>query len=359
MAAAFASTPSWIRGATDEHFWSEEYDREVQDILALQSDVARSIAERVAVTVSGQERSRLVAARQVSPEAYESYLKGMLGPQNNNAEIEERIANFADGISEDPNFAPAYVGLARTYIHLQDISVGAPPAEIRPKAISAIRRALELEPELAEAHAYLAELYQKQWKWAEAESEFQRALELKPNDATVQRGYADWLACQGRTEEALARALLARELDPLANADTVAWHSLLARRYDESVREYRSALALHPDSAVLAWGLGFALIVHDQPAQAIPVLKRNVSTMKRSSGSLSILAAAYARAGNRMEALRLIDELKLRRRSGYVPAGAYRPATDNRRLRPGLLLVRPSFPGAVRHSAMDQTGSPL
>jgi len=312
-----------IRGATDEHFWSEEYDREVHDILALQSDVARSVAEKVAVTVTGQERSRLVAARQVSPEDYESYLKGMLGPQNNKAEIEERIANFADGVSKDPTFAPAYAGLARTYIHLQDILIGAPPAEIRPKAISALHRALELDPELAEAHADLAEMYQKQWKWAEAEAEFHRALNLKPNDATANRGYADWLACQGRTEEALGRALRGREFDPLGNSDTVAWHLLLARRYDESIREYRNALALHPDTSVLFWGLGFALIANDQSAEAIPVLETAVSAMKRGPGSLAMLAAAYARAGNRTEALRLIDELKHRRRTGYVPAGAF------------------------------------
>jgi TolB-like protein/tetratricopeptide (TPR) repeat protein len=312
-----------IRGASDEHFWSEEYDREVHDILALQSDVARSIAEKVAVTVTGQERSRLVTARQVSPEVYESYLKGMYGPHNSRAEIEQRIANFEDGIGVDPTFAPAYVGLAGTYIHLQDIFVGAPPAEIRPKAISAVRKALELDPDLAEAHAYLAEMYQKQWKWAEAEAEYRRALELKPNDAVAHRGYADWLACQGRTEEALAWAKRGRELDPQGNADTVGWHLLLARRYDESIREYRSVLAVHPDSAGVDWGLGFALIVNNQPKEAIPVLETAVSIMKRSPGSLGMLATAHARAGNRREALRLIDELKHRRQKGYVPAGAF------------------------------------
>ena len=312
-----------IRGATDDHFWSEEYDREAHDILALQSDVAQSIAEKVAVTVTGQEHSRLVAARQVSPEAYESYLKGMYGPHNSKAEIEQQIANLEDGIRKDPTFAPAYVGLAGTYIHLQDIFVGAPPAEIRPKAISALRKALQFDPELPEAHAYLGEMYQKQWKWAEAEVEFRRALDLKPNDAIAHRAYADWLACQGRTEEALAWAKRGRELDPLGNADSVAWHLLLGRRFDESIREYRSMLAVHPDSAVARWGLGFALIVNNQPMEAIPVLEVAVSIMKRSPGSLGMLAAAHARAGNRPDALRLIDELKHRRQKGYVPAGAF------------------------------------
>jgi TolB-like protein len=174
-----------IRAATDEHFWSEEYDRQVEDVLALESDVAQSIAEKVKVTVTGQDHARLVTARQVSPEVYESYLKGKYGLLNTRAEIEQRIAEFENGISKDPTFAPAYVGLAETYIRLQDIFVGAPPSEIRPKATSALRKALELDPELAEAHAYLAEMYQKQWKWADAEAEFRRALELKPNDPLV------------------------------------------------------------------------------------------------------------------------------------------------------------------------------
>lgn len=312
-----------IRAATDEHFWSEEYDRQVEDVLALESDVAQSIAEKVEVTVTGQEHARLVTARQVSPEVYESYLKGKYGLHNTRAEIEQRIAEFENGIRKDPTFAPAYVGLAETYIRLQDIFVGAPPSEIRPKATSALRKALELDPELAEAHAYLAEMYQKQWKWADAEAEFRRALELKPNDALAHRGYADWLACQGRTQEALAWAKRARELDPLGNADTVGWHLLLGRRYEESIREYRTVLAVHPDSANVRWGLGFALIVNNQIGEAIPVLESAVSIMNRSPGSLGMLATAQARAGNHTEALRLIDELKHRRQKGYVPAGAF------------------------------------
>jgi tetratricopeptide (TPR) repeat protein len=166
-------------------------------------------------------------------------------------------------------------------------------------------------------------MYQKQWKWADAEAEFRRALELKPNDALAHRGYADWLACQGRTQEALAWAKRARELDPLGNADTVGWHLLLGRRYEESLREYRTVLAVHPDSANVRWGLGFALIVNNRLGEAIPVLESAVSIMNRSPGSLGMLATAHARAGNHTEALRLIDELKHRRQKGCVPAGAF------------------------------------
>ena len=235
-----------IRAASDEHFWSEEYDRELEDMLALQSEVAQAIAERVEVTITGQERSQLVAARPVAPEVYESYVKGSNDPEYTKAQIEHRIADFQDAIRMDPTFAPAYVGLAGTYISYQDIFVGAPPSEIRPKAISAARKALELDPELAEAHAVLAEMYQKQWKWAESEAEYKRAIELKPNDASAHRGYAYWLACQGRTQEALPWVERGRELDPLGSADTIGFVLLMARKYDESIREYRSVLAVHP-----------------------------------------------------------------------------------------------------------------
>ena len=312
-----------IRAGTDEHFWSEEYDRELQDVLTLQSEVAQAIAEKVKVSITGQERDRLVAARPVAPEVYESYVKGSNDPQYTKAQIEQRIADFQDAIRMDPTFAPAYVGLAGTYISYQDIFVGAPPSEIRPKATSAARKALELDPKLAEAHAILAEMYQKQWKWAESEAEYKRALELKPNDASAHRGYSYWLACQGRTQEALSWVERGRELDPLGSADTVGFLLIMARRYDESIREYRSVLAVHPEYTNARWGLGFALILNQQTDQAIPELEKTVAMMNRSPGSLEMLATAYARAGRRQDALTLINELKQRRQRGYVPAGAF------------------------------------
>jgi len=312
-----------IRAGTDEHFWSEEYERELQDVLALQSEVAQAIAEKVKVSITGQERARLVAARPVAPEVYESYVKGSNDPQYTKAQIEQRIADFQDAIRMDPTFAPAYVGLAGTYISYQDIFVGAPPSEIRPKATSAARKALELDPKLAEAHAILAEMYQKQWKWAESEEEYKRALELKPNDASAHRGFAYWLACHGRTQEALAWVERGRELDPLGSADTVGFLLIMARRYDESIREYRSVLAVHPEYTNARWGLGFALIVNHQTDQAIPELEKTVAMMNRSPGSLDMLATAYAHAGRPQDALTLINELKQRRQRGYVPAGAF------------------------------------
>ena len=317
-------TAQLIRGATDEHFWSETYDREVGDALGLESEVAQAIAAKVQVTVTGVERARLVAARPVAPEVYESYLKGQFNQDHSRVGVEKSIAYFEDAIKKDPAFAPAYVGLANAYDTLGLILVGASPKEARPKVISAARKALELDPEIAEAHALLAEMQQKQWQWSDAEAEYKRALELKPNDAVAHMGLADWLMCQGRTDEAVEWAQQGRALDPLgvSGAD-IGWILFNSRRYDEAIRELRSVLAVHPDDARALWVLGFTLIGKGQSEEAIPVLEKTVSIMNRSPGSIEVLATAYAHAGRRNDALRLMEELKRRRQTGYIPAGAF------------------------------------
>src|SRR6266481_2972284 len=157
-----------IRAATDEHFWSETYDSELGDTLALESEVAQTIAGRVEVTVTGAERARLVAARQVSPEVYESYLKGQFTEDKGNspAAMKKSIAYFEEAIKKDPAFAPAYLGLAQAYDRLGMPGVGgAPPSEVLPKVIRAARKALDLDPALPEAHALMGDLYQIQWQW--------------------------------------------------------------------------------------------------------------------------------------------------------------------------------------------------
>lgn len=316
-----------IRAVTDDHYWSETYDRELRDALALESEVAQSIAGRVEVTLTREEHKRLTALRSISPEVYESYLKGQfaLDQSTSSASVEESLDYFEHAIENDPTFAPPYVGLARAYASLSTIFVGgASPNETRPKAISAALKALELDPELAEAHTLLADAYQKQWQWAEAEAEHRRALELTPGDARAQAGFANWLLCQGRINEALVWAQRAREHDPLSvSGVSIGWILFHARRYDDAVQEFRSALALHPDDASDLWYLGFALIGKGQYAEAIPVLEKTVSIMDRSPGSLELLATAYAHAGRRADALTLIDELKRSKERGYVPAGAF------------------------------------
>lgn len=312
-----------IRGASDEHFWSETYDREIADVLALESDVARSIAEKVEVTVTGQEHSRLVAARYVSPEVYESYQKGQSQLDNGNTkpEIEKAVTYFEEALRKDPTFAPAYVGLANAYDDLSDEFVGGSPGELRPKVIDAAQKALKLDPELAEAHVVLGEIDQEEWRWGEAEGEYKRALELKPNNPSAVIGFSDWLLRQGRTEEALVWSRHARELDPIGiRGFGEAWILFHTGRFEEAIREFRNFAARYPDDAFAKRTLGFMLIANGQVEEAIPILEKTVSMMHRSAGSIELLATANARAGHREEAIRLLNELKGRRETSYIPA---------------------------------------
>jgi TolB-like protein/Tfp pilus assembly protein PilF len=319
-------TAQLIRGATDEHFWSETYDRELRDALALESELAQAIAEKVEVTVTGQEHQRLAAARPVAPEVYESYLKGrfVLEQGTGKAGIEESIGDFNAAIQQDPTFALAYLGLARAYTELGTVFGGSSPAETRPKVIAAAQKALGRDPELAEAHSVLANVLQEEWDWAGAEAEYKRALELAPNDAGAYAGYALWLSCEGRTDEAVTWIRRARELDPVAvTGASVSWILFQAHRYDEAVREARGALALQPDSAFSLLTLGFALNANHQPAEAIAVLERALALSKGSPAVAGVLIRAYALAGRRSDALRLLADLERRKSAGYVPSAAF------------------------------------
>ncbi len=317
-------TAQLIRGTTDAHFWSETYDRDLGDALALESEVAQSIARRVEVTVNGDERTRLIAARPVSADVYESFLKGQSVKGSNQADVEKSIAYFEEAIRKDPAFAPAYIGLAEAYDNLGSVFVGGRPGDVRPKEISAARKALELDPELAEAHVLLANIEQKQWQWAAAEAEYRRTLELNPNSAVAHLGLANWMLCQGRTEEALSWARRARELDPLGDSGIeIGWILFQSHRYEEALHEYRIALAVRPDDITARWFLGFALIANGQPEAAIPELEKVVSDSDRSPATIALLIRAYAHAGRRADALRLLEEMKRRKQTSYVPAAAF------------------------------------
>jgi len=313
-----------IRASTDEHFWSEIYDRELGDILTLESEVAQSIARRVEATATGNERARLLTARPVSPDAYESYLQGLSANGDTRAGLEKRIAWFDDAIRKDPTFAPAYVGLGEAYDGLGTIFVGGgSPSETRPQAISAIRKALALDPENAEAHVSLAGMYRSEWKWVEAEAEYRRALDLNPNNAAANLEYSQWLLCQGRIEEALAWARRGRDLDPLGDAGTtLAWNLFNARRYDEAITGFRNALIVKPEGGLTLWHLGWALFLNHQPEEGIRVLEKAALVTDRSPGIIGTLAWMYARTERRADALRLLGELKERQRTGYVPTAA-------------------------------------
>ena len=313
-----------IRGATDEHLWSKTYDRELRDVLALQSEVAHGIASEIETTITGKGKKGLVAPRRVSPDVYESYLKGRFALHKNSRDgLFEAVALFERAIDEDPTFAPAYAGLATAHNRLGTVFYGEPP-EANAKVMAAVEKALELDPELVEARVVLADMLQKDWQWAEAESEFKRALESNPSDALAHVGFAHWLLCQGRTQEALAWAERGRELDPLALIGTdMGWFLFHTRRNDEAIRELQSVLAVEPENPRALWFLGFALIEAFRSDEAITTLERVADISDRRPAVLGVLVRAYAHAGHRREALQVLDELHRMNQAGYVPAAAF------------------------------------
>jgi TolB-like protein/Flp pilus assembly protein TadD len=317
-------TVQLIRAATDEHLWAATYDRELRDILALQSDVAQGIARHVEAAVAGAQ-NLAVAPRTVAPEVYEAYLKGRFAlTKGNRASLDEALGFFTAAINADSTFAPAYVGVAATQEQLGTVFFGVPPGDSRPKVIEAARKALELDPQLAEARVLLANALQRDWHWEEAETEYRRAIELSPSDAGAHAGLAYWLVCQGRSDEALAWGRRAQEIDPLTfNSIDVSGILFYSRRYDEAIRESRRNLTTNPNDPLALWSLGFALIGAEQFDDAIHTLEKAASLSNRSPAVLGVLVRAYALGGHRAEALQVVDELQRRGRKGYVPAAAF------------------------------------
>ena len=318
-------TAQLIRGRTDEHFWSESYDRELRDVLALESEVARTIADKVAVTVSGDEQRRLTRARPVAPEVYEAYLKGRvaLDRGDSRADIDEGLRSFQSAVREDPQFAPAYAGISEAYDDLGSNLIGEPPGDARARAKQAAESALKLDPDLAQAHVVLGDILETEWHWSEAETEYRRALELNPNSAVAYMTLGMLHSCRGQTDEAVAEMERSRELEPGVDAGIgLGWILFVGRRYAEAERELHSDLAVEPNSVGALWNLGFVLIAEKRGTEAVAVLEKAAALSQRSPGVLGVLVRAYAHAGRRRDALRVLAELRERSRRGYVPPGA-------------------------------------
>jgi TolB-like protein/DNA-binding winged helix-turn-helix (wHTH) protein/Flp pilus assembly protein TadD len=301
-----------IRAATDEHFWSEAYDREPRDVLSLQSDVAQSIARKVEITISGEEHARLSAARTVDPEAYEAYLKGRYYWNKRTADSMPKAAlYFEQAISKDPGFGAAYSGLADCNSGLAWHGFMS-PAEVLPKAYAAAQKAVEIDPQSAEAHASLALVLEHKWDWAGAEVEFKRALELNPQYANAHHWYGDYLSIQGRHDEALVEAKHALELDPL-NLMIGTWVGLryyLARRYDVAIEQNRNTVDLDPNFAAAHLILGEGYVQQGKHKEGLDELRKAASLSGDSPLYIAQVGVSLALTRERKEALRIIRELQ-------------------------------------------------
>ncbi|MGD0469695.1 MAG: tetratricopeptide repeat protein [Terriglobales bacterium] len=301
-----------IRGATDEHFWSEAYDRELRDVLSLQSDVAQSIARKVEVTITGEEHARLSSARRVDPEAYEDYLKGRYYWNKRTADSMPKAAlYFEQAISKDPGYGAAYSGLADCNSGLAWHGFMS-PAEVLPKAYAAAQKAVEIDPQSAEAHASLALVLDHKWDWPGAEVEFKRALELNPQYANAHHWYGDYLSTQGRHDEALVEAKRALKLDPL-NLMIGTWVGLryyLARRYDGAIEQSQKTVDLDPNFAAAHLILGESYVQQGKHKEGLDELQKAADLSGDSPLYMAQVGVSLGLAGEKKEALHVIRELQ-------------------------------------------------
>lgn len=237
-------TAQLIHAQTDRHLWARSYERNVRDVLALQDEVARAIAQEVQWEISPQKQGRFSPQRSVKPEAYDAYLQARYH-WNERSPKELRIAMsyFEQAIALDPSYPLSYVGLADCYTLLATTK-GNPPSEVLPKAKEAVLKALAFDDKIAEAHTTLAWVKESEWDWGGSEAEFQKAIELNPNYATAHHRYAQHLAALGKLPQALVEMRRAQQLDPLSPAITasVGWVLLRSRLPDQAMPECQKAI---------------------------------------------------------------------------------------------------------------------
>ncbi len=308
-----------INAITDAHVWADTYDRKLTDIFAVESEIAKNIAETLQARLSGSEKTSIAKTPTVNPEAYELYLKGrFFWNKRTGTDLRKAIDYFNQAIAKDPNYALAYVGLADSYLLLSSYAAVS-PAESLPPARSALKKALELDDSLAEAHASFGLLTTLELDLHRALDELKRAVELKPNYATAHH----WLALAHLTlaqfDSAISEAKRAIELDPLSlviNADT-SWIYFSARRYDEAEAQVRKTLEIGPQFFLAHYYLGEVLQFKAHLSEAIAEFQKAFE-LNNDPYSLAMLGQAYGRNGQRDEAQKILARLNEEAKSHYV-----------------------------------------
>ncbi len=314
-------TAQLIYAPRDQHLWAEEYQRYVRDVLYLQREVARDIAEQVRVTLTPNEQKRLATAGAVDPVAYESYLRGRsFWNQRSEASLLNAIDQFNKAIEADPRYAPAYSGLADCYTTLGYLSY-LDPLDAFPRARDAATKALELDPSLAEAHTSLAyfNLYHA-WNWAEAENEFKKAIELNPNYATAHDWYSYYLMAMGRFDDAWKEVNRAHELDPLSVtiSTDIGFNYYYRRSYDEAINQLRATLSVSPKFPLAHLWLGRAYQQKKMYSEAIDEFNKTDAALPGWVVTIAGMGHAYGEWGHQAEAKQVLVRLNEMAREKYV-----------------------------------------
>ncbi len=318
-------TAQVIRVEPEGHLWADVFDRPVHDVVELQEELARAISRAIHTTVTPGEHSRTATTHPTSRQGYEAFLRGRyLWNRRTEEATKKAIEYFQQAIADDPNYAIAYVGLADAYksLALPDAMQEAlPPHAAFPKAREAVTRALEVDDQLAEAHASLAHLkYLYDRDWYGAEREFRRAIELNPNYASAHQWYAYQLLWMGRLAEARDEIERAKDLDPLSLTidGTLALVLSSRHQYDEAIELCRKPLEVAPDFAFAHYRLGQIYEFKGAYTEAIPELEKAMTLSGGSPRATAELSFAYARNGRRSEALRLREALRKQSSRRYV-----------------------------------------
>lgn len=324
-----------VDGKTDQHIWAETYDRELSNVLLLQTQVAGDIAKEIDLKLTPQQQRRFYAGTgRVNPDAYQSYLLGRYYWNMRTAEgLDKAGKYFADAIQKDPNFALAYAGQSDYFAYLTVL--GGPeiltPRQAMPQARAAASKALELDDLLAEAHSSLGDiLHNYDWNWAAAEREFKRAIELNPNYAMAHHLYAHLLIETGRTDQSMAEAVRALELDPYSPFinNGLARQYYLSRQYEKAIAECQVGLQINPAYFPARIQLALAYEQTGKMKEAISELEQVANFIAASSPPGhpidvplldALLGHAYAVTGKKSEALAQLNKLQAAAAHRYVP----------------------------------------
>jgi TolB-like protein/Tfp pilus assembly protein PilF len=312
-----------INALTDAHLWAEIYDRKLTDIFSVESDIAKTIADTLQAKLTGSEKTAISKKPTANPEAYELYLKGrFFWNKRTGADLRKAIDYFNQAIGKDPNYAPAYSGLADSYLLLSPYGAAAPKDSI-PQAKAAVKRALELDGTLPEAHASSARILSGfDFDSQKAIAEFERALQLNPNYATAHHWFAAGpLLALGRFDESIAEGKRSIELDPLSMINNADFGNdyYFARRYDEAIAQLRKTIEMEPRSYLAHYYLGEALQLKGQMLDAIAEYRKAVE-LDDDPFALALLGQSYARVGRRDEANKILAQLNQEAKARYVDA---------------------------------------
>jgi len=316
-------TAQLVRASDDRHLWADTYERDFRDVLALEDEVASDIAKQIESRLGGPKPAPPPKIQAVNPEAYENYLRA--NDYFDSFDLQKSIEYYHQAIKLDPNYAPAYAHMAEAYAFLAFFGTVS-PSEGWGKAKEAASLAVQKDERLPEGHGALALVkLHYDWDFAGAEQEFKRALELNPSDADVRHEHAHYLMAMGRLAESQAESRRAVELDPVGDGlnSCLCWHSFAARDYDEAVRLAAKFLKSQPDDPWERTILGWTYEQKRMPEQAVAEFKRAVEITKGDPffGDPFFVAAlghAYAVAGNRREAEKILQTLSDRAKESYI-----------------------------------------